>query len=148
MNLRLNDTFSQQWYSNIMEMNYCITFKLIKNKIKFEKYLMKLDITERINLCKFRCRNSKIPVVVQGYAYLNIPYENRICTFCNQNEIGDEYHYVMRCHYFKNSREKYIENVFWINPSYNNFSKLFQSKDAGVLRNLAKFIKNINRKFT
>ena len=108
---------------------------------------MKLDITERINLCKFRCRNSKIPVVVQGYAYLNIPCENRICTFCNQNEIGDEYHYVMRCHYFKNSREKYIENVFWINPSYNNFSKLFQSKDVGVLRNLAKFIKNINRKF-
>ena len=54
----------------------------------------------------------------------------------------------MRCHYFQNSREKYIENVFWINPSYNKFSKLFQSKDVGVLRNLAKFIKNINRKFT
>ena len=108
---------------------------------------MNLDITERINLCKFRCRNSKIPSVVQGYAYLNIPYENRVCTFCNLNEIGDEYHYVMRCLYFQNSREKYIENVFWINPSYNKFSKLFQSKDVGVLRNLAKFIKNANRKF-
>ena len=148
LNLRLNDIFSQQWHSNIMDMNSCITYKLFKNEIKFEKYLMNLDITERINLCKFRCRNSKIPSVVQGYAYLNIPYENRVCTFCNLNEIGDEYHYVMRCHYFQNSREKYIENVFWINPSYNKFSKLFQSKDVGVLRNLAKFIKNINRKFT
>ena len=147
LNLRLNDIFSQQWHSNIMEMNSCISYKLFKNELKFEKYLLNLDITERINLCKFRCRNSKIPVVVLGYAYLNIPYENRICTVCNQNEIGDEYHYVMRCHYFQHSREKYIENIFWINPSYIKFSKLFQSKDVGVLRNLAKFIKNINRNF-
>ena len=52
LNLRLNDIFFQQWHSNIMEMNSCITYKLFKNEIKFEKYLMNLDITERINLCK------------------------------------------------------------------------------------------------
>ena len=70
MNLRLNDIFLQDWYSNISEMNSCITYKLFKSNLKLEKYLLELNTSERINLCKFRCKNSKILVVVMGYAHL------------------------------------------------------------------------------
>ena len=51
------------------------------------------NIADRINICKFRCRNIKIPVVVRGYTNRNNPvtaYEDRICDLCVTNELGDE----------------------------------------------------------
>ena len=148
MNLRLNDIFLQDWYSNISEMNSCITYKLFKSNLKLEKYLLELNTSDRINLCKFRCRNSKIPVVVMGYAHLNIPYEQRICTDCNLNEVGNEYHYIMKCNFFHSSRQKYLADSIWINPNELKFSNLFKSTNVATLRNLAKFVRDINKKFT
>ena len=147
ISLRLNDIFYQKWQLDIREMKSCSTYKLFKNYLKLEAYLLKLDSTDRINLCKFRCRNSKIPVIVLGYSIQNIPYENRLCTICDLNEIGDEYHYIMKCIFFLNSRQRYIKNNIWLNPNYSKFSDLFLSKDIIILRNLAKFVREINIKF-
>ena len=82
-----------------------------------------------------------------GYAHLNIPYEQRICTVCNLNEVGNEYHYIMKCNFFQSSRQKYLGNSIWINPNELKFSHLFQSKNVDTLRNLAKFVRDINKKF-
>ena len=145
--LRLNDMYEQNWHSNINEMNSCITYKLIKRELKLEKYLLQLNRHERINLCKFRCRNSKIPIITQGYAYLNIPRENRICNICDLDEVGDEYHYIMRCSYFEDNRIKHINSYFWSNPNLSKFSELFLSNEMEVLSNLSKFITIVLKKF-
>ena len=128
-------------------MSSCTSYRMFKSDFKLEKYLLRLNKSEQINLCKFRCRNTKLPVVVLGYARQNIDYGDRLCTICNLKEVGDEYHYIMKCTYFCNSRGKYLESNIWTNPNFDNFSKLFQSNDVGVLRNLGKFTKEINLKF-
>ena len=148
MKLRLSDMFYQQWHSNITEMSSCTFYRIFKNNLKLEKYLLDLNVSERINLCKFRCRNSKLPVIVLGFASQNISRENRLCTICDLNEVGDEYHYIMKCYFFQNSRQKYVETNTWINPNYHKFSKLFLCNDVRVLRNLAKFVREINLKFS
>ena len=51
-----------------------------------EFYLKNLDLKDRINLCKFRCGNSLIPVV-SGRFY-GVDFEDRICNLCNKREIG------------------------------------------------------------
>ena len=84
---------------------------------------------------------SKIPVVVLGYKHLNIPYENRLCTLCNLKEVGNEYHYMMTCTYFKDSRMKYIDNSLWKYPDIYKFSKILKSNDIVSINNLFKFIK-------
>ena len=61
-------------------MSSCITYRTFKTEFKLESYLMLPESSDRINICKFRCRNSKMPVVILGYKSKDkpdIPYENK-----------------------------------------------------------------------
>ncbi|CAL4206496.1 unnamed protein product, partial [Meganyctiphanes norvegica] len=58
------------------------------------------------------CRNTKIPVVILGYRNRYQPYEERVCSMCNRNEIGDEYHYILQCPIFKSHRRKFLNNYY------------------------------------
>ena len=126
INQRLNDMFYQQWHSNISEMSSCTFYRMFKCDFKLEKYLLKLNKSEQINLCKFRCRNTKLPVVVLGYATHNIDYGERLCKICNLNEVGDEYHYIMKCTYFFNSRGNILKVIFGLIQTMINFLNYFK----------------------
>ena len=41
----------------------------------------------------------------------NIPRENKKCNFCNLEEIGDEFHYIIDCSYFKQYKYLYQEKM-------------------------------------
>ena len=105
------------------------------------------NMADRINICKFRCRNIKIPVVILGYANSNIAYENRLCPICTMNEIGDEYHYILKCPVFHDQRNRYLSEFYIRNPNMVKFSQLFQSNNTTVLSKLARLVLEINRKF-
>ena len=95
-------------------MSSCILYRYFKLDLNLEKYLMLLDSSDRINICRFRCRNTKIPVVTLSYANINIPYEDRLCTLCNTSEVGDEFHYIFKCPVFHSDRNKYLSNYLHI----------------------------------
>ena len=147
---RLSDIYTQEWQSQVNTMRSCTIYRSIKPYFKQEKYLMLPNIADRINICKFRCRNTKIPVVVRGYTNRNIPvtaYEDRICDICDKNELGDEYHYILECPAFQNPRNRYLSEFYTRNPNMEKFVLLFQSSNVTVLSKLAKFIYEINRTF-
>ena len=145
--LRLSDLYTHKWHEDINTMSSCLTYRSIKPYIKREKYLMLPNGSDRINLCKFRCRNIKIPVVALGYAYLNIDYENRICSICSLNVIGDEYHYILECPALQTHRSRYISEFYMRNPNMDKFVLLFQSENVTTLTKLAKFVFEINKIF-
>ena len=105
------------------------------------------DSVDRINISKFRCRNSKIPVVTLGYRDRRIPYEDRICPSCNMGAIGDEFHYIMQCPVFQMQRQRYLETQYLINPNRELFLTLLQNNNFNTLRKLAKLITVINTLF-
>ena len=108
------------------------------------------NIADRINICKFRCRNIKIPVVIHGYTNRNNPviaYEDRICDLCDKNELGDEYHYILECPVFQTPRSRHISEFYTRNPSMEKFTLLLQSNNVNELSKLAKLIHEINRTF-
>ena len=147
---RLSDIYIQEWQSQVDTMSSCITYRSIKPYFKQEKYLMLPNIADRINICRFRCRNTKIPVVTQGYTNRNNPtiaYEDRICDLCDKNELGDEYHYILECPVFQTPRNRYISDFYKRNPSMEKFTLLLQSNSIAVLSKLAKLIHEINRTF-
>ena len=150
LDLRLSDIYMQEWQSQVDTMSSCITYRSIKPCFKQEKYLMLPNIADRINICKFRCRNIKIPVVIHGYTNRNNPviaYEDRICDLCDKNELGDEYHYILECPVFQNPRNRYLSDFYVRNPSRGKFVLLLQSSNVTVLSKLAKLIHEINRTF-
>ncbi len=68
-----------------------------KKELKFDKYLVCLLKQNRIELCKCRTNNSKLPIVVGRYQRNIIPRHQRYCNICNENKMGDEYHLLFEC---------------------------------------------------
>ena len=143
--LRLIDIYNQNWHAEVMRSNVCLNYRIFKETKILEYYLKNLDLKERINLCKFRCGNTLIPVVTGRFYGLD--FEDRVCLLCNKGDIGDEYHYVMACAFFKKERQKFIDVYYWNNPNCIKFGSLFSSNDIKTLCNLSKFTKIISDKF-
>jgi len=129
------------------KMSSCRAYRTFKTEFKLERYLMLPDCVDRINICKFRCRNSKIPVVTRGYGVRQTLYEDRICPSCNIGAIGDEFHYIMQCPVFQIQRQRCLETPYLINPDREKFLSLLQKKHFNTLRKLAKLITEINAYF-
>jgi hypothetical protein len=66
--------------------------------------------------------------------YLGIERENKTCALCNQQEIGDEFHFIFKCH----ERHKYISNYYSSFPSILIVQALMCGDNRNTLLNLAK----------
>ena len=122
---------------------YLITAKVfliefLKTNHRLEPYLVLLDYSERINLCRFRCRNHKLPCIIDRFN-INSTVD-RTCHLCEQNTIGDEFHYLFECDKFVNDRVKYIPFSFRNNPNTMKMNHLFNSDNYLVLKKLSKFV--------
>ena len=113
ISVKLSEKSKQEWQSSLATNSSCITYKTFKSNLNLEIYQTLLDNRDRINMFKFRCRNLKIPVVVHGPAERDIPYEERLCTKCTMNVIGDEYHYILQCPLFQPNRQKILNSHYY-----------------------------------
>ena len=111
-------------------------------KIDFEKYLLNPNYRERIALCKLRCANIKLPVYSRIFMY-----STDICSLCDLNVPGDEYHYILTCTFFMQSRDIFIKPYFTTRPSMLKFEKLLGSSSRKTLSKLAKFANLILKQF-
>ena len=59
---KLKDICKQTLLENLNTGVKCLNYRIIKENTDCEKYLTTLNPVNRINLCKFRCANAKIPV--------------------------------------------------------------------------------------
>ena len=78
INQRLNDMYTQKWHEKIETNSLCLNYRIFKQYLYLEKYLIKLPFRYRMNLCKFRCGNHRLPVVTGRY--YNIDRKSRVCT--------------------------------------------------------------------
>ena len=148
--LRLSDLYIQEWESQLNNSSSCVTYRSLKPYFKQERYLTLPNRSDRINLCKFRCRNTKIPVVIGGYTNRNnpaTPYENRLCEICDMNVIGNEYHYILECPVFQEPRNDYVSEFYSRNPNMEKFKLLFKSSSIAVLSKLSKLCYEIIKRF-
>ena len=127
ISLKLNDMAKQDWRSKMATMESCTIYRSFKTEPKLETYQTLLDNVDRINMLKFICRNLKIPVVAYTPEEKSIPYEDRVCTKCTMNVTGDEYHYILQCPIFQTSRQRLLENHYYINPRKQKYCILFQT---------------------
>ena len=45
---------------------------------------------------------------------------------CNQNEIGNEYHYILKSKFFNSVRKEYIDSYFRKRPNALKFGQLMK----------------------
>ena len=93
---RLSDCFAQDRHHDITashKLNYYANFEYT---LKPERYLHILQVRKHIlAFAKVRCASHKL--AIEKGRHDNIPKEERLCTFCDDNVLEDEFHAVMIC---------------------------------------------------
>ncbi len=82
-------------------------YNLFKDNTNVEGYFKCLPQSLYFNLVRFRTANHKLPI--ETGRWLGIPHSERKCTLCNNNDLGDEFHYLLVCPHFSDKREFYIK---------------------------------------
>ena len=99
LNLRLKDQFFQSWSADMHNNSKCVIYGMYKVNLTFENYLTELPDYLRFSYLRLRCRNNSFPV--ERGARGNISRILRICTFCNDGSIWDEFHYLLQYSFLK-----------------------------------------------
>jgi len=68
---------------------------------------------------------------------------NRKCRLCNLNEIGDEFHYLFKCHLFTDDRTTFISNRLCRNPNVYTYENIMNTKNKKILLALGKFFRKV-----
>ena len=77
----------------------------------------------------------------------NIPRSERKWYLCDYDVIGDEYHFLFECYFFRNKRCQYLPKYYYIRPNVIKYHDLFCSTNITLLNNTRKFLDNIMKTF-
>ena len=143
----LNDLYIQKWHSETEESSKGTNYKLFKDNQQFEAYLNILTRKSYIPLIKFRTGNHRLPVEVGRWERPKIPLHERICTLCNTNDIGDEFHYILTCPTLATERNSLLKPYYFRRPNILKFKELLNTRNKNTLSKLSKFVELIMSKF-
>ena len=138
----LIDQFKQNWLATLQISPKALNYRLYKDTLECERYFSILDDKQIYLLLKFRTLNMKLPI--ETGRWQNLERENRKCSLCDSNDIGDEYHYIFNCSVFNDCRKQCIKFHYRNRPV--KFHDLMNSKSCSKLNKLCKLIKEINNK--
>ena len=141
----LNDIYLQEWHAKLQNSSKGRAYSIFKQDLNFETYLNTLNKSSYIPLIKFRTSNYKLPIETGRWE--NIPLNERKCTLCNKNDIGDDFHYLFICPYFANDRINFLKPYFYSRPNILKYKDLLSNKNKTILFKLSKFVKIIMNAF-
>ena len=98
--LQLSDSFKQNWNTEVQSNTLCLNYRIFKDDFKFEEYFYIMDPRNRTIFTKFRCGSHNLPI---RYNRFHGTDERNYRPLC-QNDIGDEYHYLLVCPAFDHIR--------------------------------------------
>ena len=92
----IDDSYSKKTLEKLSSFNQTsklYIYSKIKSELKLENYLLFFKMRQLFT----KSRVSDHSLEIESGRYQNIMREERICKNCNLNEIGDEYHFFLKC---------------------------------------------------
>ena len=120
----LQDMFIQEWNVQVTNSPKCSEYATYKMELTLEPYLIKNSKEIYRYIVKLRTSNHNLPI--EKGRYCNIDRKDRICTLCEGNKLGDEYHYIMECSFFTELRKKFVPKYYRERPNMLKFIQLMQ----------------------
>lgn len=137
---RLKDQYLQDWTGAVNSSPKLNTYyNKFKQSFSYEKYL---DV---LNVRKFRYiyssfRSSSHDLEIERGRYANIDRCQRLCTLCNLRVVEDEYHFLLCCGAYKDLRELYLPNKYYVYPSVHKFIILLATQNDVLIRTVASYL--------
>ena len=140
---KIKDTYVTNWRANMNVSSRLWLYQEFKTDFVLEKYLVKIVNPKlRKSLTRFRCVSHKLCIETGRHGKNRRERQERICMYCNLNDIEDGYHFLLVCPLYKDERKLYIKKYFWNYPSVYKCITLLSSENINVVRNLAKYIQS------
>lgn len=141
----LMDQFIQKWRSNLDNSSKSKNYSVYKDNIDLEMYFKILPKHLYLHMVHFRTANHKFPI--ETGRWNNIDLNERKCNLCEKNIIGDEFHYLLECPFFKNERLNYLDSSYYRKPNILKYKELLSTRKESQLTNLGIFMGIIIRQF-
>ena len=77
---------------------------------------------QRRILAKCRACNLSLAIETGRYTRTKTPVNERLCNFCNCNEVEDETHFLVECTFYSDLRDDVLRNARTNNSYLNNLS--------------------------
>jgi hypothetical protein len=144
---KLLDQFLQNWSNQLTNSSKGLNYRLFKTELNLEHYLINLPKNLRSSLFYFRTGNHRLPIEAGRWRQSFVPYEERKCRHCQLNDLGDEFHFLLKCPFFQALRTKFIPKYYYTRPNIIKFSSLMCSTSRKLLINIARFVREIMNTF-
>jgi len=134
------------WVNEVKQYRKLRTYVTFKKQCKEEKYLS-LGLTRRERSLLAQCRLGVLPLRLETGRYRGEKEEDRLCVLCDNKEIENEIHFLLKCRMYESERCILFEKV---NDRHDGFNNLNDNDKVNVL--MTKFIrltgKFINESYT
>ena len=106
-----------------------------------------MDLPENYlqSFVNFRLCNNYLPI--EKGRWLGLYRNERKCHLCNMNDVGDEYHYMLKCTYFDRDRNSLLSFVNFNSCNIHTFKSIMCEKDIDKLVSICKYIKKVLKSF-
>ena len=101
------------------------THNTFKHNFEYEQYLNMTNEEHRKSLTRLRISAHRLAIERGRYTKPQTPAEKRLCKFCSGKSIEDEYHFLMSCNYYHETRASLIMNI---TRECKNFANLKESE--------------------
>ena len=88
------------WHIDVSSSEKCLKYRLFKESHGHGQYLDTIWIFCQVKSCIRDCiyfshENNYLPI--KRGRWLGIPKNERVCSYCNANPLGDGFHYLFSC---------------------------------------------------
>ena len=127
------DLATQSWHTMLHSTSLCDCYRGFKHRLLLEPYLQKMKGKQRVQLSQFRCAPYTSPRVTERIT----DNYNQNCPFCCEHCKADEFHMIMVCEYFKDSRVELLPDFKYSYPNMVKFDQLMNTVNFELFKNLS-----------
>jgi exonuclease III len=123
------------------------TYVLFKDNFRKEYYIDSIgNKGHRKALARFRTSAHKLKIEIGRYCRPITPVEERLCLACNEGKVEDEFHFLMECSHYNESRQNFFKKIMVSNIHFlasnpeDKFRWLLTNEDEDIIHELGKVI--------
>jgi hypothetical protein len=135
---RMKDQFIQTLQATFEASRKCLIYKNLANTFSLQAYLSK-PIPSKFKIMISKIRLSSLNIEIEAGRYKGTRPAERLCPLCKLDQ-EDEFHFVLKCEFYKEHRLNLIKPYYRTNPSVWKLTQLLASSNTKELCNLGKYI--------
>ena len=140
----LMEKVKEEWKNELRMQSRLNTYCVFKSDFGVENYVT-INLPRYIRSFIAKLRSSTLPIRIETGRFERLSREERICKFCDNQDIESEYHYMFECLLYNDLRNDlfaYIKNFY---PNFEYIGDCEQWKilmtDKAIVPRTGKFIK-------